>query len=652
MPDGFDILLLGETSRQVLAFVIVFLAVSWGAGRSLRLAGVAACTFGYLILCGASALALFVFRQWSWSLGGYGAVVLAFGGMIVGALRVLLPPPPPPTETGNRWLLLALLAGLLSALWVIRAVQVDPSANMSSHHGWYPLYIESAFAIGWFAKAEEMNFGIGYLTSISYSVDLMGLAAFGRWLGIGGAWAAYSAGSILAAGLSIVLLASGLRRNALALLVFAVLVVALSADDFFYRTSMLRNWGDSLLLAGGAAIIYFMSRENDVRASGLWAAAASIFLVFSRHYGAFYSGMILIVGYAWCVFVLRDRRIMPWFGLGVLLVLFSLREIACILYPPSPFYPGQKLVEFAVAAPGLMMTGMLNDLGVLADNKFAPLLLSPRNIYLVALLALGAFAVRRRSELPKGVLFAWFAPLLLLALPQALQLGLGYRSSYTYSKTTLVGLHLMTWYPAFVLCRLAGPMAWNRRWNYVAAAGVSGAVLVGAAVTAWRPSYLYKIDNYTLPKIVDMYRNSNPDYQIAKQVKQNADFMKLTSNRPIIYFHYEPGLGIRNFIGGKFFCDYDFWQISIQDKLKDFSDFDSLMRYLGWPNVYLSFEDSIAYGRYSSGDWQRMQGDLKNLENAPWVEKVIRYKKSALFITRPLDPSIGPQAPACLGRAR
>lgn len=641
-----DLLLLGNQQIAVGGWVAAFLVLSLGIGRAVRLSPLEGAAFGFLVLAGAADLAMFAARALVIPTPWFGPLTLAFAALIISALRRILPSvPSAPGENRAAFALAVLVTA--GVLWTLRIIQIDPLSSMSSHHGWLALYVENSFRLGHLAKVEEMAFGHGYLTSIFYNVDLMGLVAFGEWAAAGSAWAAYSAGSTLAAMLSVAVLAHALRPSRAALGVFAALVLVLLATDFLYRTTMARNWGDAIQFLGGAVMLYFMSRGIDLRRAALWTGAAAIFLVFSRHFGAFYAGMILGFGYLAVWRLEGDRRLWPWIGLGVLLVGFSAREIWCILVPPSPFYPGQKLVEVAPAAGSMMIIGSLNDLGITTEGRLSAFLIGPRNLYLAALSALLVLHGRRLWNRPR-LLFPYLAPLLLVALPQVLQAGVGYRSDPTYSKTTLIGLHLMAFYPAFAVMMAAPSLSATAR--RAGAMATFLALVVTASMTLPRlvPDALPWREGPTavLRWAAKLYRDHNLDLNMAERLRDSEGVsMPELAARPILYFHYEPGLALRHFIGGDFFCDLDFWSAPVRSHFGEAATLGELVARLGYPNLYLSFADPTLYARYFDDGWRKYEAEIRTLERQPFVDKVVRHNNGTFYVTR-RPAGIAPACPA------
>lgn len=631
MLSTIDLLFTGPDQRTILFCVIAMALIATGLGRLSRLPWAESSAFGLIVLSGSAALLLFTFRALQLSLDFYvPCVVLTAIGM-AWLFRRLLPPLPafPAGHAGWAWATFAMLAGLL---WVMHIVQLEPSTNMSSHHGWYPLYVEGSFQLGRFAEIADMAIGDGYMASIFYNMDLMGLVAFGRGLGLGSAWQVYSAGSILAALLSMAVLVRSLSGSRLGLLCFAIMVIGLLGTDFLYRSTLARNWGDAFLYLCGALLVAILARGKDIRTVALWCAATSLFMVFGRHYGAFYAGLIFLVGYVASGRANRNWSLHPWFILGCLLLVFSAREIACLLYPPSLYYPGQKLLAVATEASPDLFLGSLNDLGLTTEGEVSPWGLSFRNVYLLALPILLVVTWKRTGSLAR---LAWLAvPLGIVALPQVLQYLTQYRSSSEYSKTTLVALHLMPWYPAFAAMHLATGHAFTPPRRTVAA--IAAFAMIGLIVLVFtkRPSIPFAAFNpqQLIAATRDLYQQKNPDYQIAQRIlaAQEKSGRDIAGDQ-ILYFHYEPGIGLRNVIGGSLFCDRDFWTPDIQDRIAPTANLGDLVARLGYPNLYFSRSSSLLYHRYYSEAWRKYEAEIVDIERQPWVERVIRYSGPGLM---------------------
>lgn len=600
-----------------------------------------------MVWAAASTLALLVLRQFGASINWFiplSALIAVIGG---GVLRLALPAPQP--QFGGRYSAMLIVIMLALVIWVLRMIQLDPSASLSSHHGWYPLYIEDSFQLGRFARIEDFAFGNGYLASIFFNLDLMGLSVLGKSLGVFSAWQAYSAASILAAILSIGVLAEGLARSRPALLAYAGLVLALLAFDFLYRTTLARNWGDALLFLPGAVMLVTMTREDDLRTRALWTAAAAIFMVVGRHYGAFYAGMIMLVGYGLVWSHQKRWDLTPWVVIGLLLVVLSVRDIACFLVPPSPYYPGSKLIDVAAPPKNLLLQGTLNDLGILTDGVLARFWVDWRNIYLLAGIGLIVFWLRNRY-LGKAWLALGLAPFGLVLLPQLLQYLTLYRSSPPYSKAALISLHMFSWYPAYVLAHTR----WSPPWRtgrcraaltvLLVMAGVGGVVLVRQGQKAGLD--FGKGPNAVLEAAFDRYRQHNVDLNIAERmrVELTPEQFDEVVDRPILYLHYEPGLALRNFIGGHLICDLDFWGPTVHQAMAEVSSLREVVARLGYPSIYFSFPDPGLYSRYYPEIWSRFATEVLGLHDADWIEHKIVYGKVVLLVPRrPADAA----PPAC-----
>lgn len=648
------LMFLGPEQWRIACCVALFAALSWGLGRVVGARGLLAAAFGFLVLASGASLAMLGFRQFDAPLTWFGPAAMAATATVALTLRLALPPllPQPPV---NRAWLVGIVAVLGLAVWTLRIIQLDPSASLSSHHGWYPLYIEGSFQLGRFAQVRDFAFGNGYLASIFYNLDLMGLVALGKWLGPFSAWQVYSAGSTLASLLAIAVVGASLRPSRLGLVVYAVMVLALLATDYLYRSTLARNWGDALLYLGGATMLACLTAGQDLRRTALWTAGAALFLVVARHYGAFYAGMCLGLGYLACWRLGRDGALGRWIVLGLMLIVLSAREVVCLLDPPSPYYPGTKLIKVASPPPSQMWEGTLNDLGLLNNSQPDPLFVAPHNLYLAAVaILIGLYGVHRS----RPGLWLDLLPLALALLPQVLQHLLQYRSSPNYSKTTLIALHLFSWYPAHAAARAvqvldwrppARPRLWAAAGALVVAAGLGTAGLAAAGRAERAGVPVRQGPGAVLDWAFTLYRDHNVDLNIARLLRQNKgdEGTARIAARPILYLHYEPGLSLRHYIGGTFFCDYDFWGPGAAHQAGDAADLAELIARLGYPAVYFSFGEQLLYNRYNPDFFDRFAADLAQAQSrgaaTPWVDTAIAYDKALLLIPkRPADAPLPP----------
>lgn len=616
----------GPDQAATLFCVIAYLGLSWLIARALRRPDLSGLAFGLLILTGAADLGLFILRDAAASTDAFLPLVLVLTIAITWVLRRWVVPPARPCDAALpvEW---GLLAVVITAFWAVRIIQVDPSSGLSSQLGWTPLYLRSSFAAGRFLLPGDFQLGTGPAEFLFYSTDMLGLSALPGAFGLHRFYPAYLASSIAGTGVALSMLLSALRGRVAAQIIFVTLMVASTGLDPFFQTAVLRHWGDNVLMLGGALIMAELSRGAPWPETLRGAAAASVFLVFGRHYGAFFSAILMGGGGA--VLLLKDRRATlagwrGWLVLGGLLAAFSLREINYILHP-TPYYPGGKLLTLVGTGWRYHVVGALHDWGLMTDGRV--LLGGARSLWLLALVAVPVWLRQRGQSIALDRLLA---PLVIMILPLLLHILTGYRSTPFSSKPYLLAIFFMAWYPAFVLTLL--PQGWlehvaTRVLRWGGGLGVAGAaawILLGP-LAGLGP-------DRSLRWASDLYRSRNVDLNVANAAQAaGVDPIELSA-RPLMYFYCEPGMGLRNFVGGTLTADWDFWGEGARTLMAQSRDLGELVAKAGWPNLYLS--SHARYNDFVNGGWERFQPELDAIEAQPWVERVVRFGDAKLVIVK------------------
>ncbi|CAA7613656.1 conserved membrane hypothetical protein [Candidatus Terasakiella magnetica] len=623
MIELVRLLLLDFAPAATALYGLAFLVLSLLVGLPLRRGPVQNAAFGLLILGGAADLSLYGLRELAAPAIWFGPLTLIIALAEVWALRLLVltdrPQPYPPLALSDAALLLVFLAGL----WVVRIIQADPSSSLSSHLGWIPLYAAESLRLGRFPQPAELAGGAGILESVAYASDMIGLTILAAWAGEVKPYPAYLASSILAAGLAVTVLARALAPSRLAVAVFLVLCAALMGLDPFFRTVIGRHWGDTFQILGGALILAVLTGPDGLRPRMLAAAGAAAFLVFSRHYAAVYWAALMGIGFIAVTWQQRRLDLRPWLALTTLFLINAAREIWAILAQPTPWYPGNRQVAEMPTSAHYWVSGILHDLGLLTEGAVGlPTLV--RALYLVApVLALGLVPALRRRP---GVLLL---PFVVLAAPFILQALTGYRTAETINKMMIIAVFFSAWYPAHVLALCAGEQRWRSpapAWERKAV-GAASAVVLFAVILASGP--LTRFVHWGF----DAYRAHNVDRNIAERLQDSlGERYAEEAARPLIYTYFEPGLGLRNYIGGDVYRDFDWWGATVRGKMAGAHDLGDLVAQLGYPNLWISAPHN--YGAYSGPDQERFQHELTEVETAPWVERVITFNHARFVVVR------------------
>ncbi|CUW38059.1 conserved protein of unknown function [Magnetospirillum sp. XM-1] len=623
---ALSLLLTGPHEAPTALWVAVYLAAALLISRGLGRSGVEGAAFGLLTLTAAADLALFLLRgerapiAWHLPLTAGLAVLLT-----VLLPRWALPRPLPRGRLSRTDLLLMILLG--GAFWVLRIIQVEPSTGLSSQLGWVPLYLGESFSAGLFLWPEDFRFGTGAVGGLFYSVDMVGVAALAGGLGTGQFYPPYLATSILGIGLAVLLPLSVLRGRPAAQLVYLASLAFLLVADFQVQAGIGRHWGDTVMILGGSLILTGLAVRPAGRRTILTACCAAAFLVLARHYAALFAALLMmgLAGVAWSRWGLR--RALGWWpawvAIGGLLGLLALREIYYILNPTA-FYPGGRLLSMGGSGWTYHLRGALHDWGLMTDNRWT--LIGPRTLWLAGLLGL-LIADRGRCLGRPRRLWIMLAPIAVMLLPLSLEILTSYRTSSVTNKPYLLAALFGAFYPAFA-ARWLIPGRWGER---LIGRGIKAAVavlvlwgLAGPAagfgpgrLLAWARGY---------------YNDHVIDRGIAVALAAEGVSTARMASRPLMYFYCEPGMGLRNYIGGSLRQDLDFWNADIQDSLRASPDMAGLLARLDWPNLYLS--SRLDYSVYVEGGSAIPPAEFRAFEDQPWVERVIRFKDARLIIVK------------------
>jgi len=621
--------------------MLVALGLSILAGRWLRKSLIEAAAIGLLILCGCANLALTVSQALLLPTWLFGLLAALISTVTVFLLRRFVIAGYGASSSVD-WFFVTATTPPLIAFYITNIIQPDPSADLASMQAWPVLYAQKAFSQGHFFDVSKTTIGDGHLASLNYYLDLFGATVLARWFGMEAPYPAYHAVSMLAAMLGFQILALSFKRHRVALVLFSLVTLAFLRHDDFYRLWLGYNWFEVLIYLGGAQIIYYSAKGHGRNDALVMAAIVSVFLVFSRHYGAFYSTFILI--FAWLLFVDRRRNLFQkalqprWMVLGLLLTTFSLRELYYLAFPPNPFYPGMSQLVTRSRPFLESLYGALSDIGVLTNGQLPETGVGLRSLYLVAFIALIWFH-REKWLRNRWRLVIYLAPLCVFALPFLLQLVSGYRTSLHYRKPFALGIFLPSWYVCFVVERLLPNQTVKQllaRRCRTLVVGLTVLMLATAVLVFPRIKhhriFSGDMDAY-LSWAFQTYKDANNDLKIAEALVDSGQAERVKES-PLLYFHYEPGISVRMFLGGRFFGDFDFWSDTVAEKFASAGSLQGLIRELGDPNVYISYGTGLTYGTYFDNGWRKYEAEIRALDQATWIEQVVKYKHAKLYIVK------------------
>lgn len=632
-----DYFLLNEPQFSTALFTGFFLLLSGIIGLALRRPWIVGAVWGFLILAGSADLALFISRSLGLSTSLFGILVALLCAVIVFVFRLLLFKKPPTRETTSKTFVAVVLA-LTVIIWMGNILHPLPDAGFSSHHGWVPLYIQESFSSGKFLNIEDMAFGHGLMTTLYYPADLLGMVALSGWFGLDEVYPAFNAGSIVATILMFALLSRSLKKNFIALIAFFVLTIVMFGFDPFFRTVLGGNWGDVLMYLGGALVCYYLCKGEDMGRALFLAAVASTFLVFARHYGAFYSAIIIAFCFVVSWAILGERKFKPWLAIGVLGAIFSARELYYLLGRFTQYYPGSWQMERAVFSKGQMFSGTLTDWGIFDASNISMDGLSIRALYVVVL-AIVLWRLLAETKNNKLRIVALLAPLVVLAAPLTLQVLTGYRTNSAYSKLYILGVFIFAWYPAFLLTHLnfdQPKAALGSRFRLSIIAGtVMGVVLLGwAASEKIKPARV--VGTSLEETLANVFKDNIVDRGIAAALRSelSANEMLDVINRPVMYVYFEPGASLRLYLGGDFLKDLDFWSVPVNEQIKNAESFENLLFNLGYPNLYIGLMPKGEFPNFGIQNKAGIVAEIESYKTAPWLDRVVEYGDAKFFIVR------------------
>lgn len=631
-----------EFFAAVCLQVVLLLALAAALGRLVPLRGFPAMGWGAYALFSATYLSYEICFTFAVPLAGFPLLTGGFLAILVAVLRRCLPPrPATPAPIG--WLPLLAAAGLaLPLLWVRTLNGFSPNASAQFFQAWDPLFLRASVANGRFLGIEAMGFGEGFLTSaLLYAPNTRGLSTL---LALGGSsdlYASYvAAGSFsLVAGLWLLLDALKQSRPAVAL--FTFLFLAFAAGYQPLTNHIFGASSDELLFFAAALAAHSLFATPGLDRPEKWAVAfAALALgVSGRNYGAFFAILLLL---PLAVTVWRRstalRELAPSVALGSVLMM---PEVLRLCTAATLFYPRTRLPELFPWSLERFGWGSLCDWGLLyeqAPGSYAPSLLG---LYIVILgLVSGQLWRMHRTDLLPSLA----APLLFLAMPLLLELASGFRKDIAYSKIYFGSCWIFAWLPAYALLRLANvaPLAGCRppisaaRWLVAATvAGVSLVILQGYGKGYYRILSAAEFQ----AKITRWWEadSSGIDESIARKALawSGARGTDLLAGRRVMYFHYEPGIGLRWFLGGDFFADLDFWSLAVQQRLNPEMGVAEFLDKFDRPVLYLSLGPKPHYqGHVTYPHQAKLWRELQDWRMLDCFSHVIEQDGALLLIPR------------------
>ena len=178
---------------------------------------------------------------------------------------------------------------------------------------------------------------------------------------------------------------------------------------------------------------------------------------------------------------------------------------------------------------------------------------------------------------------------------------------------------------------------WIKRRPSIKILGILGVFSFGIFVgVKFLSTNLYSLGVGTYLKYaLDSYSNNNPEYIISEKIKKKyppKDLVKITQ-RPILYFYYEPGIGIRYFLEGNMFNDLDFYSKEVQGILEDSENFEQALKKMGYPSLFFSYGSKLLLtDRINEKSWEKFEMDFRDIYKKPYIKDVFRHGTGKLFI--------------------
>ncbi len=619
---------------------LCYLVVSLAVGRLVRVGGLPGAAFGFLVLAAASNLALSLFLWLGIGLSWFGWAIAVIVATIAVPLRFVI------TGTrnarnGDNAFYFAIAVSVVCLFMAVNVITPLPAAGYNFYQAWNPLYVSGAFDIGHFPWPRDINLGEGFLTSgLWYGLDTLGLIALHTWVAGGQSGVAGMAASATASILTILVLLHPLRRDRVALLLFVFACLVFLRYGSPFMLAFANDWRDKLLpLASALAIVSVLSGNGASALVRGYTAAA--FMVFARNYGA-------VIAVLWGAAFAATERIRyrrfswgPWILASALLGVFTLRDVILVLNK-GLFYP--RISITALHPPGFAKSfwGTLVDWGLKPDPSVFQFGIPIGTVSILAL-AIGLFRFRQRRT---GILLL-LTPWLVLAGPLVLEAVTGYRKGVGFSKLYLCASWFFVWYPCFVLAATRGgewllhlrPLArWRHRLPWAA---LLSSVLLLVVAVGYKSYRAGSFSTYW-KGATESYLHNNTDYEIYRQIMSLPEAERTAVvDRPILYLYYEPGIGLRYFLGGDFFDDRDFWSTPVQNVIADSGSLTEAWERLGCPNIYHGYEPlTHGYGNWVEYTaWRKLIPEIETLSDHQWIAQRIRVEPGSFYVTDPTKAS-------------
>jgi len=624
-----------QLAIEIVFVVGIILVLGAAVGRLLGRPILEAVAIGLLFLSASSGGSLYIARALEWSLGWFFVVTLVFLILLIFISKVFVfGTRYSGRKTGSEtWVIILTVAAIIGAT---RLLTPEPQAGYSLYQAWNPLYLSASLKAGHFLTTHEMAFGDGFLgQTISYPVDTFGLTAFLKWALPFSSHVVNIAVSIATVIAAFSVLAFGLRRSVFSLFCFAILFLFFLRYGHFFRWPLVDNTADHLIYLGGATALYYLVAGEAGRVARIGSAVALAPAALARSYGSVFSAVFGLNG------VLTDlwrrsfaKHFWAWIAFGFILSAMTLRELILVfeggVYAARPnmrtIYPPSFSKSF---------WGTLADWGIIPSDSIFSFSI-PILSFSVLALVLTLYLWRIKIVAHPKILLIFLAPLIILIGPLLVESITGYRKYSSGSKLYFVAIFFFPWYPCWLLSRNKVMQWWPQNISrYFKAATLAGVMSFFVLVFVFQDKL---IDRYI--GAVETYRANNTDRQMAFAIKAKfklADKLLEIIKTPVLYLYYEPGGGLRYFLEGNLFTDFDFWGDLFQKKLSTATSFEAVLKEFGYPNIYDSYDHALKdMGRWLKTDgWKKFEPELGALAKQPYVKDIVSTGQENFYITGP-----------------
>ena len=298
----------------------------------------------------------------------------------------------------------------------------------------------------------------------------------------------------------------------------------------------------------------------------------------------------------------------------------SFREIILLLRG-GIFSARPRVLEIYAPSLSKSFWGILTDLGVIPHPNIFAFSIPMLSFSMLALIII-LFLKRKEVAVRPRLIAIYFAPALILVAPIFVEIITGFRKFSYGSKLYYVSIFFYSWYPWWLISRFKLTQWWPQRFQIFFKYLTISCLCILILISKLNFEYLFQ--RYTMA--VNSYRANETDSLMAMAIQRKYSnrkkFEKIVAT-PVIYLYYEPGSGLRYYLGGNFFSDYDFWSDDFQKRIREANNFEDVLEQLNYPNIYVSYSkavDGVSQWIYGNS-WKKFEPEIRNFSRQPYVKK-------------------------------